>query len=92
MEAKDVPLQLNDGTYLAMVSIPDNAVVINSNDFRRSDLIFVHEIIPLCKWEMWDDNEFCFEAVKQNRLSLIYVNNGIEKKCLKWYMERFVWF
>ncbi len=82
---EDVPEWLSFGTKLAFVSIPETAKVCHFQNKNKSkaDSIFIEKIIDLKDWNEWENENFCLEAVKKNRCSLLFVKNQTEKICLE---------
>lgn len=68
---------------IAFISIPDDAKVIHFKDKSKADRIYIEKIIDLNDWEMWENEEFCLNAVKRNGCFLGFVKNQTEVVCLE---------
>jgi type I site-specific restriction-modification system R (restriction) subunit len=73
--AENVPFFLCYGSKLAFVSIPNDSKIVRFPNYSISNKIVIEKIIDVKDWEMWENNEFCLKAVKQNRISVIYVGD-----------------
>jgi hypothetical protein len=82
-ESKDVYLWLSYGSKLAFISIPNDAKVIHFWNKSKADRIFIEKIIDLKDWEMWENKEFCIEAIKLNKNSLEFIKNQNNDLCLE---------
>jgi hypothetical protein len=75
---------LTHGSKLAFISIPDDSKVIHfEGDVSKADKIYIDRIIDVKDLEMWNDEQICLEAVKQNGKSLQYVRNQTDALCLE---------
>lgn len=63
---------------LAIVSIPKNAKLIHHGKFICTNKWKIEKVINTKDWEMWDDEDFCLNAVKQTRNALRFVRNQTE--------------
>jgi hypothetical protein len=80
---KQVPLWMRNDSKLAFVSIPNDAKVVHFRDKSKANKIFIHRIIDFENWEMWENEEFCLNAVKRNGCFLGFVKNQTEVVCLE---------
>lgn len=81
--AENVPFFLCYGSKLAFVSIPNDSKIVRFPNYSISNKIVIEKIIDIKDWEMWENNEFCNEAVKKYGLALEFVKNQTEAVCLQ---------
>ena len=69
--------------YARLVSIPDDARVYEEEDKWKADRMILGERRKIEEVEIWSDEKFCLEAVKQYWELLKYVRNQTEVVCLE---------
>jgi hypothetical protein len=68
-------------THCRIATIPDNSrIFITESCFIATDLI-LGECIEIKDLNIWDNDKFCLQSVKQNGLSLEYISNQTPEIC-----------
>ena len=68
--------------YARLVSIPEDAQVYEEYDKFKADRLVLGERRRIEELEVWSDERYCVEAVKQNGYALEYVGNQTKEICL----------
>ena len=74
--------QIGFGFQLAFISIPCNAEIKKVGARVETDRYVVTKVIDFKDWEMWNDEKFCLQAVKDNPYALQYIDKQTEEMCM----------
>lgn len=73
----------NPMVYVRMVRVPDDAIVYIELNKIKADKLFLTERKQISELDIWQNDKYCANAIKQHPNSLKFIVNQTNKLCLE---------
>jgi hypothetical protein len=88
-EINNLHLNIPNRSYIATITIPQDAFIYIGEDFSTNQIILdLNNKVSVCEFYDWGDNQVCKKIISKNGDLLRYVKNQTEEICIMAVIER----